>query len=99
MVTGVSPARQVEPGGQHGCWQMQSVEQLVQVSLPLQTPSPQLTGWHFWTQDFQVVPQSRGSRHQVLPGTAWPLQQLVMERVSSQPPEGMQPLTGAVPQT
>jgi hypothetical protein len=34
----------------------------------------------------------------VLPGTA-PLQQFVLLRVSSQPPDGMQPLTGAVPQT
>jgi len=54
--------------------------------------------WHFWTQDFQSVPKSLGSRHQVLPGTALLLQQRVPESVSSQPPEGMHPFTGAVPQ-
>lgn len=62
-------------------------------------PEPGLRHWHFWTQDLKVVPRSRGSRHHVLPGTALPLQQWVTESVSSQPPEGMQPPTGAVPQT
>jgi hypothetical protein len=34
----------------------------------------------------------------VLPGTADPLQHDVLLSVSSMPPEGMQPLTGTVPQ-
>ena len=43
-----------------------------------------------WEHELQDPPQSHQYLQQVLPGTALPLQQFVLNRTSSTPPEGTQ---------